>query len=405
MQKTRFPLLVLLVAAMASGPMLGYGLSASSAVVIERVGISAGQLGGLASLSFVTAALGSLGFGRLADHLGIRAQLVLIHGLSILSLVLAAAASQYWMLVLAAVCAGLPLATSNPTTNRIIVRHVPHDRRSVWIGTKQSGVQVAQLFSGLFFPVLTLWLGWAGAAIGAAVVVALLLVQAMAALPGDPEPPTPAGQGHPGPPRPATLAGRRLPGVVWYLAGISLLSGAGMQATNVYLPLFAVQSLDYGLVVGGVAAGVTGTVGVMSRLFWSRRLQGGARPTTLLVVIFVGAILSGASLLAANLGDVRGLLWVGAVLLGGSTLGVSVVVNATIVRVVVRERVGAATGVTAMGMYVGFAAGPLVMGAVRDVTGDFWWGWAIVVAVYTAGLVLSLALRWRGPGAEQSGQS
>lgn len=387
-------LLVVLVVAMTSGPLFGYGLSAASAVVIEQVGITPGQVGVLASVAFASAALGSWRLGRLADRIGERAQLVLIHGAAITSLLLAAAATRYWVLVLAAVFSGLNLAMCNPTTNRIIVHRVPPARRSIWIGTKQSGVQVAQLFSGLFFPAMTLGLGWTGAALGAAAVVVLALVQALGVLGRDlgEEPPgEPAGQplGH------VQAEERGVPALVWVLAGISLLSGAGMQATNVYLPLFAIQSLEYGLVVGGLAAAVTGIVGVTSRIFWSRRLQAGAQPATLLTIIFVGAVLSGLSLLGANLTGVRALLWIGAVLLGGSTLGVNVVVNATILRVMPRGRVGAATGITSMGMFMGFTAGPIMMGVVRDVSGDYWVGWAIVTGVYLAALVLTSALRSR----------
>lgn len=395
MKKPPISLLVALVAAMSSGPLFGYGLSAASAAVIEQVGITPGQVGGLASVAFTSAALGSWGLGRLADRIGVRAQLVIIHGAAIVSLVLAAAASRYWLLVLAAAIAGVPLAICNPTTNRIIRHQVPTAQRSIWIGTKQSGVQVAQLFSGLFFPAMTLWLGWTGAALGAAAVIVLALVQGLVVLRPDP------GEGHPdrepaGQDQSGGDGGAGIPATVWFLAGIALLSGAGMQATNVYLPLFAVQSLGYGLVVGGLAAVVTGVVGVASRIFWSRRLQLGAEPGSQLTIIFIGAVLSALALLGANLTGVRGLMWIGAVLLGASTLGVSVVVNATILQVVPRTRIGVATGVTSMGMYVGFAAGPIIMGVVRDLTGDFWIGWVIVTGFYLAGLALTLALRTRG---------
>ena len=392
MKKAPRSLLVLLVAAMASGPLFGYALSASSAALIDHVGISAGQLGWLASISFVSAAVGSLGFGRLADRIGLSTQLVFIHGSSIISLVLAAAATDYWVLVLAAVFAGLPLATSNPTTNRILARQVPPAQRSSWIGTKQSGVQAAQLFCGLFFPAMTLWLGWAGAALGAAVIVGVLLVQSLTTLRAHPES-TPSTEDSSASQGDAAAASSQLPSTVWFLAGISLLSGAGMQATNVYLPLFAVESLGYGLVVGGLTAGLTGTVGVVSRILWSRRLQTGAKPTTLLLIIFVGAVASGLALLVANLTGIRVLLWVGTALLGASTLGVNVVVNATLLRVMPRARVGSATGVTSMGMFAGFAAGPIIMGAVRDLTGDFWLGWAIVAALYATAFILTVILR------------
>src|SRR5699024_2413467 len=68
----------------------------------------------------------------------------------------------------------------------------------------------------------------------------------------------------------------KMPVVVYFFALIAMLSGMGMQATNVYLPLFAVQELDFSLILGGTAAAVSGVVGVVSRIGWSRRMQAGA---------------------------------------------------------------------------------------------------------------------------------
>ena len=85
-------------------------------------------------------------------------------------------------------------------------------------------------------------------------------------------------------------------------------------------------------------------------------------------------------------------------LLGACTLGANVVVNATIMLVVAKGSVGTATGITSMGMYIGFASGPMAMGVLRDATGDFRAGWIMVAAVYAIGGLLALALRRREPG-------
>ncbi|TFI13777.1 MFS transporter, partial [Micrococcus endophyticus] len=66
-----------------------------------------------------------------------------------------------------------------------------------------------------------------------------------------------------------------LPASVWFFAAIAFLTGLGMQATNMYLPLFAVESLDLTLVAGGAAAAVSGVIGVFSRIWWSRRMAAG----------------------------------------------------------------------------------------------------------------------------------
>lgn len=383
-------LLVALVSLMAAGPVLNYGVTAASAEVVERMQISAAQLGLLASLVFGCAAVVSSPLGHLADRLGLRWQVVVICGSSIVALVVGGLAPNYPTLVVAALVTSVPLAICNPTTNRILAQQVPTHQRTSWIGVKQSGVQAAQLFAGLFFPAMTLWLGWTGAALVAALLVVGLLVQALLVV--RPVVPTGGEAGSASAPGP-TSASRRRPAAVWYLTGIAFTVGIGIQATNVYLPLFAVDALGQSLVIGGLAATVTGVIGVMSRIAWGRQIHRGVRPTTLLIAIAIGALFSALALLAADEWHLVGLFWLGAVLLGGTALGANVVINATVMRVVPPGQLGKASGINSAGMYAGFAVGPIAMGLLRDATGDFQAGWLMAAAAYAAAMVVAWQLR------------
>jgi MFS family permease len=64
--------------------------------------------------------------------------------------------------------------------------------------------------------------------------------------------------------------------------------------------------------------------------------------------------------------------------------------------VVAPERIGAASGINSMGMYSGFALGPLVMGGLRDVIGDFTIGWLVIAVMYLACFGMALFLRAHG---------
>lgn len=393
---------------MGVGPLFNYGLSTSSALVIEQMGITAGQLGLVVTVVFASAALSSMWLGRLADRMTPRAQLILIFLGTVVALVVGAFAPTYWVLIIAAVLAGPAQSISNPTTNRIIIEQVPPAKRSGVIGVKQSGVQASQLFSGLFFPAVALWLGWTGAALGAAALALVLLAVGLRAVPDSPQvtgrrreaggtaasstqqSPTTA------PSPPTATAPARLPTTVWIFAAIGMLSGLGMQATNVYLPLFAVEELGFSLVLGGVAAAASGVIGVISRIWWGRRMAAGWRPSTLLLMITSGAILGVAAFLGAAAWHQPALIWVGAALHGITVLGANVVINAGLMQVVPAPRIGTASGVNSMGMYTGFALGPLVMGALRDGTGDFTVGWLIVAGAYVACVLTALALRAHG---------
>ncbi|XQN48032.1 MFS transporter, partial [Glutamicibacter creatinolyticus] len=49
------------------------------------------------------------------------------------------------------------------------------------------------------------------------------------------------------------------------LTVFGFINGMGVQATNVYLPLFAVRELDFSLVLGGLTAAAAGAIGVTAR--------------------------------------------------------------------------------------------------------------------------------------------
>jgi predicted MFS family arabinose efflux permease len=385
---------------MGAGPLFNYGVSVSSALIIEQMGISAGQLGAIVTVVFAAAALSSIWLGNLADKISARSQMFIIFVGTAIALVVAAFAPSYWMLLVAAVLAGPAQAISNPTTNRVIIRAVPVQKRTGWIGVKQSGVQASQLFSGLFFPAVALALGWTGAALGGALVCVLLWLVSLKYVPSPAQLAKRDSATEPEPPEVTVDTGQmsmvsskeKMPTVVYFFAVIAMLSGIGMQATNVYLPLFAVEALDFSLVLGGVAAAVSGIIGVVSRLAWSRRMQTGAHPAKLLMVISAGALLGVLAFLGANQWQAPALLWAGAALHGITVLGANVVINAGLLRVVPAHKIGAASGLNSMGMYAGFALGPLIMGLLQDATQSFTSGWVFVGVSYVLCGVVSVLL-------------
>ncbi len=387
-------LLTVLLIAMGVGPLLNYGLSATSDLLIREIGVSAGQFGLLVTVLFVSAAVSSMVIGRLADVLSIRAQLVFNYGGTVLALLVSAIGPYYWTLILACILVGPAQVIANPTTNRVITSAVPAQRRAGWIGVKQSGVQASQLAAGLMFPAVALWAGWSGAAVVAAVGVLVLLWWSLRHIP--PEGPTDWAEFR----RVLTERFRRSRGIatgalplqVWLFTAVAFVNGVGTQATNVYLPLFAVRDHGYSLLIGGLAAGLSGVVGVVSRIYWGRALGAGRRPGTLLVMIAAGALLGMTSMAASSAWDLPALFWAGVVLHGLTVLGTNVVVNAGTMQAVDASRIGAASGTTTMGMYAGFAVGPVGMGAIVELTGGFVLGWVLVGVTYAVLLGLALVM-------------
>jgi MFS family permease len=386
-----YSLLAILLAAVGIGPLLTYGLSAVSELVITELGISEAQFGLLATVCFGCGAIGNAAFGRFSDRQPDARLLALVFALATLALLLAAIPGGFVLLLVASGLAGLAQSFPNGVTNRILAERVPQKQRIGWIGIKQSGVQVSQLVASLGFPALAAWIGWHGASgVGAVVavilgVVALRVIQSVPMLPKVPVPVGPAANRSPEPPPSIRF-------LVWALAAFGFINGMGVQATNVYLSLYAVRELDFSLVLGGVAAAAAGAIGVTARVGWGRMMSRGTAAPPLLLLLALIALAGAGVFLAAGATGSALLLWLAVALHGASALGVSVVLMAAVVRSVPSSSMGMASGMVSAGQFGGFTVGPLLMGTLVGSPGGFALGWTAVAGIYLLCVVLGLYL-------------
>lgn len=274
-------MLTVLLGAVGAGPLLLYGLSAVSDSIIVDLGISEAQFGLLATACFTCAAIGNATLARVADRHSDMSLMTIVFALAAAALALVAVPAGFGMLLVAAALSGIAQSFPNGVTNRILLERVPVQKRIGWVGIKQSGVQVSQLVVSVVFPLLAAAAGWRGAALAIALVPLVLMVMTWRALRAAPllaETSEPVAEPDPGEPdlaeaddanadpaapvTPAPATSPRYPGMMWALAAFGLLNGIGVQATNVYMPLFSVRELDFPLVLGGVTAAVAGAIGV-----------------------------------------------------------------------------------------------------------------------------------------------
>lgn len=406
-------LLSVLTGAVGAGPLLLYGLSATSDRIISDLGISEAHFGLLATVCFGCAAIGNATLGRVADR---RSDLLLMSTVFLLaaaSFVLAAMPAGFGLLLVAAGLAGIAQSFPNGVTNRILLERVPDSLRIGWVGIKQSGVQVSQLVSSLAFPALALAMGWRGAALIITVIPLILLVMTWRSLRSTPllvsaavldfdsadaetdSAEVAAGKGV-RPPQSSRLpqspkpAGH--PGMVWALAAFGLLNGIGVQATNIYMPLFAVRELHFSLVAGGATAALAGVIGVIARVSWARLMARGASGLRLLLVLALVALAGGTLFFLSDVGGWAWLLWVAVALHGISALGVSVVLMSALMRSIPSASMASASGMVTAGMFTGFALGPLGMGLLIGSAGGFHAGWIAVTVVYLLCAVLAAVL-------------
>ncbi|MGL3807588.1 MFS transporter [Paeniglutamicibacter sp. R2-26] len=391
-------LLGTLLAAVGIAPLLTYGLSATSDLVISDLGISTAQFGLLATVCFACAAIGNAVFGRFADRQPDRTLLLAVFGLATMALLLAAIPGGYILLLVASGFAGLAQSFPNGVTNRILAERVPAEYRIGWIGVKQSGVQVSQLVASLGFPALAAWIGWHGASAAGAVLAGLLgflALRSLAAVPLLPPAPAPGASAAPrahGQPA-SPVASTRF--IIAALAVFGFVNGMGVQATNVYLPLFAVRELDFSLVLGGLTAAAAGAIGVGARVGWGRMMSRGVAAPKLMLLLAAMAVCGAVAFLAAGATGHAPLLWLAVALHGASALGVSVVLMAALLRSVPASSMGSATGWVSAGQFGGFTIGPLAMGALVGSPGGFAAGWAAVALTYATCVALGVYLVMR----------
>ncbi len=395
-------LLAVLACAMGVGPLIMYGLSAVSTVVIDDLQISTAQFGWLATACFIAATASSVGLGRISDRTDGRTLLLVIFGGAAAALAVAGLSTGYMWLLVAVSLSGAAQAMSNPATNRLVSLHVDPAKRPGWIGVKQSGVQGSQFIAGLAFPAMALLIGWRGTAGIAAAAVLFLLTCSWWIVPAEARLPEGPGARSAGTRvRPAATANsrkdkgtpttRNLPIYALY----AFLSGAALQATNVYLPLFSQRELGFSLLLGGMTAAVAGGVGIASRIAWGRIIAKHGDSFTLLLALGLGSALGSVLLLAAGVLHWSALLWSGVVLHGAMALAINVVLMVAVLRDSSAQNVGASSGVVALGMYLGFALGPLVMGLVLESKHGFFAGWAGAATAYLVCVLLAMASQKR----------
>jgi MFS family permease len=365
---------------MALGPLLLYTLSALSPLLVVRLGLSATDLGVLWFVTFSVASLFAISGGHLTDRFGARAVLAGVCCAAALSLLVAGMAVSYVGLVVACALSGLAQSVANPATNLLVAKSVPVGQQGLVLGIKQSGVQVGQFLVGLAIPGAVLLFGWRGALLSCSLIAAVgLLLTVLIIPPVQRQSSTSAAQ-----------ARSRLDAKVRWMTAYGFLTGGLLQATNVYLPLYAHETLDASLQKTGLIVAALGGLGVVARLAWGRLMDHvvGARGPLLWLAMISCVAMSSFTLTSAA-GE--WLLWVGIVMFSFGVTASNVVVMTAVVRDVRPEGIGRASGWVSLGLYAGFMVGPLLFGVIVDVSGGFTSAWIAATAM-TMGIVVMMGV-------------
>ena len=348
-------------------------------------GFGDAQLGIIAALYFLSAAvLGPYG-GRIVDRLGPAVGLRATGAIVIVGLLVEATATSYPMLVVGALIGATSLALATPASNVVLIHHVPEGRQGLAFGLKQSAVPLAAMLSGLALPFIALRAGWRWAFI-------VMLVFPLASLVLAPETPS-MHRGSTSSDSSEPKRKARPPRELLLLAGVGVFAATAVGTLNPFL-VRAGTEVGFSAGAAGILLSVAAGSLVVSRVVWGAVLdRSGLEPVKVVFLLLaVGAL--GYALLASTS---MALFAVGAIVaysFGWAWPGVQFLAGVRLWP----ENPGEASGLLQLGAFIGATGGPLAFGIIVERT-SFSLGYALsaIVAVIAAGLAALLARRLARP--------
>jgi predicted MFS family arabinose efflux permease len=334
--------------AMATPPAMQYSIGVLAPFLVADAGVTRVQVGLYTSVLFVISAVVSPLLGVVVDRFNSRLVLSVGFGFGAGSALLAAAADSYAWVLASALAAGVPMAMSNPVTNRLVRGFVPAGSRGRLMGVKQSGVMVAQTVVGFAAGPLAALLGWRYALLPALGIAVCGLLVAWSAVPV-----LPAAARHVGrSPRPG------VPPTVRWLAVYAMFMGSGQAVVGAYLPLYAYERVGVSPATAGLAVGMFGVVAALSRIGWAPAAERASWFAVPLRLVALGALPGVICIAAAESLGAPALL-IGAAVYGATAPVWNVPGMLAVFRLVGAEATGRASGLIYMGFSYGFVAGPI----------------------------------------------
>jgi predicted MFS family arabinose efflux permease len=271
-RRRRLLLAAVLAIAMSATSFPGFAFGALGPFLVDDFDLSRSSLGLLTTLFFAVGGILSLVAGPMVDRFGGRTVMLGAFGVIAITILAIASSPSYPLLLVSAAFGGASIAAANPTTNKLVAVHVPPGQRGVIMGFKQSGVQIGAFAAGAVLAPLAAWLGWRVALLLSAIVPLMGALGTLVVVPPD----SSASSSH-------SRDEQRAPmdNAVWWLTAYAFLMGSGVSAVTAYLPLYAVERLDFSFQTAGATAAVIGLVGIAGRIVWgfvSERRSGFVMP-------------------------------------------------------------------------------------------------------------------------------
>lgn len=355
------------------------------------IGIAPGYIGVYASLTYITAMLGSLVSGGFILRYGaIRfsqaAMLLCAFGLFV------CVGAHWGWFVLSAFIFGLGYGPTTPASSYILSRHTPPRLWSLVFSIKQTGVPLGGVLAGLAVPWLLLFFSWQGVTViiaGITVAGAVLLQAWRRRFDIDLKVSQPLVSGN-------VIGPLRL---VFSRPSLRLLALASFffSATQQSYIYFLVTYLEIGLGWttrnAGFALSVLGLSAVGGRMVWGALADATGRSRAILGVIALAMTAATATTAAFSASSPAWLVYGVCAVFGATGAAWNGVYLAEITRSVAADEVGHATGGGLFVTFAGVVVAPPLFGLVSESAGGFATGYGIMAALTTAVGIVLLAAR------------
>ena len=386
--------------AQAGASVVQQALGSLSPIFVSAFGLSKAQLG----VIFTALMLGSACFvgaaGVVTDRWGER-RMVLLSGMTMTGALLAATlfASYAWLVACIAVF-GAAYAASTPAGGRAILAWFDRDRGFA-MGIRQTGVPVGGLLGALTLPPVAHVVGYRGAFVFAAAIVAVTTLIAYAGYREQRD------DGAPSATLGSVMRGMRTLARDPRLIGVALtcmVLVSAQVAMNAFLTVTGVAVVGTSAGVAALAFACAQGAAACGRLAWgyvSDRVLHGERLIPF-AAICVLATLAAVALATVHAGAV-GVLFAAAIVLGFSAAGWNGLMAAALAEVGGTERAASALGLALTAVFMASAAAPAGFGALADHT-SLRIAWLATAALALVGVAPVLWLRAHlAPAARRDG--
>jgi MFS transporter, ACS family, D-galactonate transporter len=360
-------------------------LSIAAPLLKTELHLSASQLGLIFSVFFWTYACFQLVSGWLADRIDVK--WLLGGGLGLWSAATAAAALVHGFLplLLARLILGVGESVAYPSYSRILVEHVPEDRRGRANGAIAAGQMCGIALGTIVGGMLVARLGWRPFFVGLGVLGFLWLVPWLTIMPS--RPPGHAPDASPDTPTVAQIASQR----TFWGACIGLFGANYYSYTFIsWLPLYLVEYRHYSMDRMGVTTGaiylLVAVTAMITGRTADRRIVSGLSGLGIRRTICAGGLAAAGLLLLLGMTFIESpismVLLFGAYVGWGAFSAVHWAATQTLAGPLAAGRW------TGMQNFAGNLAGPtapLIAGILLDRTGGYFWGFVVTAVITTIG--------------------